>query len=115
MNTVNNNSGNSGIPAPRSDPRSDRRSDMDGRAGRTEAATPASGSATQGPPRSRSESVSLTQTAAQLLQFEQELRELPSVDQARVESVRQAIADGSYKVDPEAIADSLLRSDRERS
>lgn len=32
----------------------------------------------------------------------------PEFDAAKVERVRQAMADGSFKVDPEAIADKLL-------
>ena len=37
----------------------------------------------------------------------------PDVDMAKVNAVRSAIADGSYKVNPEAIADKLLSSAQE--
>lgn len=63
---------------------------------------------------SRGESVSLTQTASDLLQLEAQLRELPSVDQQRVDAIRQAIEDGSYDINPGAIVDQLLQSERER-
>jgi len=60
-----------------------------------------------------SESVSITNTAADLLSLENQLRELPGVDQARVDSIRQAISDGSYEVDATRIVDSLLQSEVE--
>lgn len=59
------------------------------------------------------ESVSITNTAAELLSLENQLRELPGVDQARVDSIRQAISDGSYEVDAARIVDSLLQSEVE--
>ncbi len=59
------------------------------------------------------ESVSITSTAAELLSLENQLRELPGVDQARVDSIRQAISDGSYEVDAARIVDSLLQSEVE--
>ncbi|WOJ93281.1 flagellar biosynthesis anti-sigma factor FlgM [Congregibacter variabilis] len=59
------------------------------------------------------ESVSITSTASDLLSLENQLRELPGVDQARVDSIRQAISDGSYEVDPARIVDSLLQSEVE--
>jgi negative regulator of flagellin synthesis FlgM len=114
MNPVDN---SSGIPVTRSEPRTDRRSELDGRANRAEGAgsrvDSRADTARSEDRRGSAESVSLTQTAAELLQLEEQLRTLPSVDQARVEAVRQAIADGTYEVDAEAVVDSLLRSDRE--
>ncbi|MFK7828976.1 MAG: flagellar biosynthesis anti-sigma factor FlgM [Congregibacter sp.] len=62
---------------------------------------------------SAAESVSFTQTAADLLQLETQLRELPGIDQARVDTIRQAINDGSYEVDAEKIVENLLKSERE--
>lgn len=61
------------------------------------------------------ESVTFTRTAEELLQLETRLRELPGIDQARVDAIRRSIDDGSYQVDAERIVDSLLRSDRELS
>jgi negative regulator of flagellin synthesis FlgM len=59
------------------------------------------------------ESVTLTRTAAELLQLEESLQALPSVDQARVEAIRTAIDNGSYRVDTGRIVDSLLQSEAE--
>lgn len=59
------------------------------------------------------ESVSITNTASDLLALENQLRELPGIDQARVDSIREAISNGSYEVDPARIVDSLLQSEVE--
>ena len=59
------------------------------------------------------ESVSLTRTASNLLALETKLRELPDIDQARVEAVRRAIDEGRYVIDTRRIVDSLLQSERE--
>jgi negative regulator of flagellin synthesis FlgM len=39
--------------------------------------------------------------------------EAPDVDMAKVNAVRSAIADGTYVVNPEAIADKLLSNAQE--
>lgn len=57
---------------------------------------------------STGDTVSLTQTAAQLQSLQNSLAELPVVDTQRVESIRQAIADGSYEIDAGRIADGIL-------
>ena len=57
------------------------------------------------------ESVSITNTASELLSLENQLRELPGIDQARVDTIREAISNGSYEVDPARIVDSLLQSE----
>ena len=44
-----------------------------------------------------------------------ELEKLPDVRQARVESLRQAINNGSFKVSPERIAQAMLADDGEVS
>ena len=64
-------------------------------------------------PADSGESVSLTRTASSLLALETKLRELPGVDQARVEAVRRAIDEGRYVIDTRRIVDSLLQSERE--
>ena len=78
---------------------------------------PASGSDNRGgkvaDPADSGESVSLTRTASSLLALEAKLRELPGIDQARVESVRRAIDEGRYVIDTGRIVDSLLQSERE--
>ncbi|NLY59663.1 MAG: flagellar biosynthesis anti-sigma factor FlgM [Gammaproteobacteria bacterium] len=52
--------------------------------------------------------VKLSNQAQQLQAIEERLRDLPEVDSARVEQIRQAIADGSYQPDSGRIADKLI-------
>lgn len=54
------------------------------------------------------DTVSLTDTSAQLRSLENTLAELPVVDTQRVESIKQAIADGSYQVNTQNVADKLI-------
>lgn len=53
--------------------------------------------------------VSLTSDAKTLASLEKAVQDAPVVDSARVQSVQKAIADGSYQVDPAAVADRLVR------
>jgi negative regulator of flagellin synthesis FlgM len=69
-----------------------------GKAGASHHAAAASGSA----------KVQLSSTAQSLLEGTD-----GGFDQAKVDRVRQAIADGSYKVNPEAIADKLIANAQE--
>lgn len=55
--------------------------------------------------------VSLSSQAQQLQAIEERLRELPEVDSARVEQIKQAIADGSYQIDSGRIADKLIAAE----
>jgi len=59
------------------------------------------------------ESVSVTPEAAGMLALEQDLQRLPEVDRQRVESIRQSIADGSYRPDTDKIIDNLMRLEHE--
>ncbi|MEM1404357.1 MAG: flagellar biosynthesis anti-sigma factor FlgM [Pseudomonadota bacterium] len=92
------------------------RPDIDQATRRSSEATRSADSATSAPDASAetgSESVTFTRAAADLLSLENQLRDLPGIDQARVDSIRQAIDDGSYQVDAQRIVDSLLQNDRE--
>ena len=42
-----------------------------------------------------------------------EMANQPSFDKAKVESIKQAIANGSYSVDPEKLADSIIQLEKE--
>jgi negative regulator of flagellin synthesis FlgM len=64
-------------------------------------------------PAEAGESVTLTRTASELLQLEESLQALPSVDRARVDAIRSAIENGSYRIDTARIVDSLLQSEAE--
>ena len=57
----------------------------------------------------RADEISLTDSAQLMVRLEKALEELPVIDRERVESVKQAIADGSYAVDAERVAAEVLR------
>lgn len=61
----------------------------------------------------RPDTVELTDAARLLERLESELAGAADVDQARIDSLKAAIADGSYQIDDRSIADALLRADRE--
>lgn len=56
------------------------------------------------------DSIEITPASAQLSQLEAELGLLDSTDTAKVAAVRQAIEEGRFQVDEEAVADALLQS-----
>jgi negative regulator of flagellin synthesis FlgM len=57
--------------------------------------------------------VQITSAARGLAALEQKLRDAPAIDEARVAAVRQKLDDGSYQVDPQRVADKLMRMERE--
>ncbi len=59
------------------------------------------------------DTVTVTDTAARIRQLEASLSSLPDVDSARVQAIRQAIADGSYQVDADRIATKLLKLEQD--
>ena len=56
-----------------------------------------------------SDDVKLTSTAEKMSQLEEELRGVSISNNAKIESIRQEIAEGRFKIDEEAVADSLVR------
>ncbi len=60
------------------------------------------------------DSVQLTDKAQQLLRLEEKLAEFPAVDSQRVDAIRQAIADGSYKIDADLIAERMLATEAQQ-
>ncbi|MEW5771221.1 MAG: flagellar biosynthesis anti-sigma factor FlgM [Pseudomonadota bacterium] len=52
--------------------------------------------------------VALTGDAAKMRELDARLAELEITDAGKIESVRQAIADGTFKVDEEAVADAMV-------
>jgi negative regulator of flagellin synthesis FlgM len=54
--------------------------------------------------------VTLSELATRLRALETQLAAIPTIDRARVEEIRQAIASGQYTINPENIADGLIDS-----
>ncbi len=52
--------------------------------------------------------VSLTDTATLIQRLSQRIAESPEVDQSRVEAIRQSLAAGSYRIDPERVAEKMI-------
>lgn len=71
-----------------------------------DAAPPAAPPAQQG---TGTESVVLTDTASRLQSLESLVKQAPEVDQHKVTALRQAIADGSYQVDANRVAQKFAR------
>lgn len=57
---------------------------------------------------SADDGVKLTGLATRLQALTQSVAEVPQVDQARVDAVRQTLADGKYQIEPNTVADKLL-------
>lgn len=59
------------------------------------------------------ERVHLSPLSSQLQAIESSMADTPVVDSARVAEIRQAIAEGRFRVNPDVVADSLLQTARE--
>lgn len=57
--------------------------------------------------------VDLSGDASRLTRLEAEVRDLPEVDESRVEAIRAQIAEGRYHVDPERLAERFISLERE--
>ncbi len=57
------------------------------------------------------DNVELSPQALSMTSLEARINEAPDVDTGRVESIRQSIENGSYKIDVSDIADKLLNAD----
>lgn len=53
------------------------------------------------------ETVKLSDQAQTLSKLEESVAQLPDIDEGRIASIKQAIDDGSYAIDPERIAAKL--------
>jgi negative regulator of flagellin synthesis FlgM len=58
------------------------------------------------------DSVDLTDGARQMHDLQATVAATPVIDSHRVAALREAIANGSYRIDPQRIADGLLAQDR---
>ena len=70
---------------------------------------PAPSSAPGGQQTPAADSVVLTDTASRLQSLESVVKQTPEVDQHKVASLRQAIADGNYQVDANRVAQKFTR------
>jgi negative regulator of flagellin synthesis FlgM len=61
---------------------------------------------------SQSADVEITPAAQLLATVEQQIAGIPDVNQARVDSIRQALSSGSYQVDSGRVADGVLAAQR---
>ena len=59
------------------------------------------------------DTVSLTDTASRLRQMENTLAQLPVVDNQRVEEIRRALAEGSFEIDPERVAEKMVSFEKD--
>ena len=58
--------------------------------------------------RSNSDSVSLSSGARDIAQIENEILNLPEIDQAKVDAIKARIASGEYHIDFEKVAQKML-------
>lgn len=61
----------------------------------------------------KNDSVVITSQAQQLQGVQSKMASLPEVDQKKVAEIKQAIAEGRYKVDPEKLAANIASFERE--
>ncbi|PJC86004.1 flagellar biosynthesis anti-sigma factor FlgM [Vibrio sp. HA2012] len=59
------------------------------------------------------DSVSLSQQGKAMGQLHQTMASQPSFDSAKVAAIKEAIANGSYRVDAERLADNMIRFENE--
>lgn len=52
--------------------------------------------------------VSVTSEASRLREIEEQLMAVPEVNDSKVAEIRKAIADGTFEIDPQRIADKLI-------
>lgn len=77
-------------------------------------ATKAKGAGKAGAPAAAgSDSLALTESSTRIRALESQLASVDVADAAKVESVKAAIADGSFTVDAEVVADRLIDHTKE--
>lgn len=82
--------------------------------GSTTAKKTGGGTAAKGASSSASrEKVDINPLSSQLQALESSLEQVSVVDTAKVESIKQAISEGRFRVDPDVIADRLIETVKE--
>lgn len=84
---------------------------------RSEAAKPASGTATQpggkaGTP-ATADTVRITESGLLMAKLEEIVQRTPVVDDARVSAIKDALSSGTYEIDDQRVADRLLAFERD--
>lgn len=69
---------------------------------------PAQQSASQVP----TDALTLTETAVKLQALKSSMSTIPDINQERVDRLKQAIADGKYKIDSTSIADKFIKLEK---
>jgi negative regulator of flagellin synthesis FlgM len=59
------------------------------------------------------DTVNLTRSGLLMSKLEELVQSLPAVDAERVRTIKEAVASGSYQIDDQAVADNMIRLDRE--
>lgn len=59
------------------------------------------------------DTVTLTNTAADMLKLEERLASIPDIDDMRVAAIKEQIENGNYQVDADKIVDGLLRIEKD--
>lgn len=60
------------------------------------------------------DSVEITRTSARLSRLEEELDGIDAADTGKVDAIRQAISEGRFQVDEQAVADALVEGTMEQ-
>ncbi|MCL9777433.1 flagellar biosynthesis anti-sigma factor FlgM [Vibrio methylphosphonaticus] len=79
---------------------------------RSEAST-SSSSAPVSQSSAKQDAVTLSQGGKAIGQMHQQMASQPSFDTAKVAAIKEAIANGSYTVDPEKLADNMIKFEDE--
>ncbi|ALR16228.1 MULTISPECIES: flagellar biosynthesis anti-sigma factor FlgM [Vibrio] len=59
------------------------------------------------------DAVSLSQQSKDVNKLQKDMAASPAYDTAKVAAIKEAIANGSYKVDPEKLADNMIKLESE--
>ena len=84
-----------------------------GRAAQRPQGAPTGGTQSSSTSSGSDESVQITGTARQLASLEQAVRDTPEVNTAKVAQISTAIAQGTYTINSQHIADQLVQSDKD--
>ncbi|HEY6529914.1 MAG TPA: flagellar biosynthesis anti-sigma factor FlgM [Cellvibrionaceae bacterium] len=76
-------------------------------------ANQSSNNATLSKPATAADNVSLSAKAQSLARLESRVAQAPDVDRKKVDAIKQSIAEGRYKINPEQIAKAMLDAEQQ--